>query len=526
MKNKVGRDIPDSMFKTVLKGAEVFQGVNYRDGYVYKKASPTVSGYCAYRESKVAGSLKEAIEKTGLKDGMTISFHHHFRDGDYIVNMVMDAVAQMGIKDITICPSSLTDCHDHIVPYIEDGTITGMLTSGLRGKIGEAVSAGKLKKTAWIRSHDGRVRAIECGDIHIDVAFIGAPTSDVQGNANGLGGKSNCGPLSYAEADAKYADKVVIITDCLVAYPNKPSSIKGIDVDYVVVVDEIGNPEKIASNMLRMTKDPRELKIAKYAAQVIANTEYFKDGFSYQTGGGGMSLAVSQVLSQYMISKNSRMGFAIGGVQKPLVDMLHDGLVGRIVDCQCFDAAAIQSLETDDNHSEITISEYANPLNKGCFVNQLDYVVLSALEIDMDFNVNVTTGSDGVLRGALGGHVDTAAGAKCTIIVAPLVRSRIPTVRERVTTVSTPGETVDVFVSEYGIAVNPRRGDLMETLKESGLPIYTIEQLKEEAYQLVGKPEEIEYRDEIVAIVEYRDGTIMDVVRRPAPYVLDEMVQI
>ena len=206
--------------------------------------------------------------------------------------------------------------------------------------------------------------------------------------------------------------------------------------------------------------------------------------------------------------------------------MLHDGLVGRIVDCQCFDSTAIQSLENDDNHSEITISEYANPLNKGCFVNQLDYVVLSALEIDMDFNVNVTTGSNGVLRGALGGHVDTAAGAKCTIIVAPLVRGRIPTVRERVTTVSTPGDTVDVFVCEYGIAVNPKRVDLMETLKESGLPIYTIEQLKEEAYQMSGRPEEIEYRDEIVAIVEYRDGTIMDVVRRQADYVLDEAEEI
>ena len=399
-------------------------------------------------------------------------------------------------------------------------------SSGVRGAIGKAISQGKLKGLAIMRSHGGRVRAIITGEAHIDIAFIGTPTCDDYGNCRGIGGKADCGVLSYSHVDGNHADKVVAITDCLVPFPNYPAHIPMQRVDYICVVDEIGDPAKIATGAAKPTTDQRKLLMAEYCTQVVANTPFFKDGFSYQTGGGGMSLAVSQVLSQYMISKNSRMGFAIGGVQKPLVDMLHDGLVGRIVDCQCFDAAAIQSLETDDNHSEITISEYANPLNKGCFVNQLDYVVLSALEIDMDFNVNVTTGSDGVLRGALGGHVDTAAGAKCTIIVAPLVRSRIPTVRERVTTVSTPGETVDVFVSEYGIAVNPRRGDLMETLKESGLPIYTIEQLKEEAYQLVGKPEEIEYRDEIVAIVEYRDGTIMDVVRRPAPYVLDEMVQI
>ena len=39
-------------------------------------------------------------------------------------------------------------------------------------------------------------------------------------------------------------------------------------------------------------------------------------------------------------------------------------------------------------------------------------VILSALEIDLDFNVNVITGSDGVMRGASGGHCDVAAGGQ------------------------------------------------------------------------------------------------------------------
>ena len=392
--------------------------------------------------------------------------------------------------------------------------------SGLRGGIGEAISAGKLKNVAYIRSHGGRVRAIESGDIHIDVAFIGAPTADAYGNARGKGGKSDCGVLSYAMADAKYANKVVLVTDCLVPYPNFPASIESIDVDYVVVVDEIGNPKKIANALLRFTQDPRELMIAEYAAMVVAKTPWFREGFSFQTGGGGPSLAVTRFLKPFMDEKNIKMSFAIGGITKPLVDLLRDGYINCIVDAQDFDLASVESVNTNPRHFEISTSQYANPMNKGAFVNRLDYVILGALEVDTSFNVNVITGSDGVVRGAPGGHVDTAAGSKCCIIVAPLVRSRIPTVTDRVITVTTPGESVDVVVTEYGVAVNPKRQDIMMALKDSGLPLKTIEELRDEAYGLVGKPEEIQFEDQIVALVEYRDGTIIDVVRKPKPYQL------
>ena len=127
-------------------------------------------------------SIAEVLKKCGIKDGMTISFHHHFREGDYVVNMVMEEIHKMGIKDITICASSLGKAHNPIVPMIEDGTIVGIQSSGVRGKIGEAISTGKLKGYAIMRSHGGRVRAIEEGDVHIDIAFIGAPTCDCYGN--------------------------------------------------------------------------------------------------------------------------------------------------------------------------------------------------------------------------------------------------------------------------------------------------------------------------------------------------------
>jgi citrate lyase subunit alpha/citrate CoA-transferase len=403
---------------------------------------------------------------------------------------------------------------------IEDGIVTGLQTSGIRGKIGEAVSGGKLKTPAILRSHGGRVRAIEMGELHIDVAFIGAPTSDEYGNARGKGGKSDCGVLSYAMADARYADKVVVITDTLVPFPNFPPSIEAVDVDYVVVVDQIGNPGKIASQAVRLTQDPRELMMAESCAKVMAAMPYFKDGFSFQTGAGGPSLAVNRFLEPLMVGRGIKMRWVIGGISQPTVDLLNKGLLEFIVDAQDFDSASIQSVNTHPRHFEISTSQYANPMNKSAFVNRLDFVILAALEIDTSFNVNVVTGSDGVLRGAPGGHPDAAAGAKCAIIVTPLLRGRMPTVCDRVVTVTTPGDSIDVLVTDYGIAVNPARPDLAEPLRAANIPLTTIEALRDKAYSIVGTPDDIVFDERIVAVVEARDGTLLDVVRQIKPYEL------
>jgi len=131
----------------------------------------------------------------------------------------------------------------------------------------------------------------------------------------------------------------------------------------------------------------------------------------------------------------------------------------------------------------------------------------------------VVTGSDGVLRGAPGGHPDAAAGAKCTIITTPLVRGRMPTVCENVVTVTTPGETVDVLVTDYGIAVNPARADIARALEQAGIALTTIEALKDKAYAMVGIPGQLEFYERVVAVVEARDGTLLDVVRQVKPLI-------
>lgn len=154
------------------------------------------------------------------KKAITFSFHHHLRDGDYVVNMVMAvAIEELGLGDLTIAASSLDSAHDPIADYIEQGKVTGIQTSGIRGRMGEVVSAGKLKTPAIIRSHGGRPRAIEAGEVHIDIDFIAAPTSDCIGNCRGIGGKSDCGSMGYAMTDDKYAERNMSMAYSVCAVP-------------------------------------------------------------------------------------------------------------------------------------------------------------------------------------------------------------------------------------------------------------------------------------------------------------------
>ena len=464
--------------------------------------------------SKLVSSIREAVINCGIKDGMTISFHHHFREGDYVLNQVMDEIAKLNIKDLVLFPSSLGKVHEPLIDHIKAGVVAEIHTSGLRGQLAEFISDGHLAKPIVIRSHGGRARVISNGEMKIDIAFLAVPKSDIYGNASGKGEKTQCGSLGYAMVDAEFADKVILITDDIAEFPNMPASITQEYVNYVVQVDEIGDPAGIASGATRYTKNPKELKIAEATARVITNLPYYKEGFSFQTGSGGASLAVTRYLKEAMKKDSVKAAFALGGITQPMVELLEDNQIGMLFDVQSFDLVAAESIVKNTKHFEISASQYANPEMKGCRAEQLDYVILSALEIDKSFNVNVMTGSDGVIMGASGGHCDTAASAKVTIVVAPLYRGRLATVVERVTTIITPGNTVDVFVTERGIAVNPLRQDLIDQLKDKGFNLVTMDALYEEVTQLLGKPEPIAFEERVVAKIEYRDGTIIDTIRQ------------
>lgn len=469
------------------------------------------------KESKKLVSLEEAIKQSGLKDGMTISFHHHFRGGDKVVNMVVDKLAQMGFKNLSLAASSLQDVHEPLIEHIKNGVITSISTSGLRGKLADEISRGLMENPVIFRSHGGRGSAIVNGEMHIDVAFIGASSSDSLGNACGFSrsenAKSICGSLGYAIPDAQNADKVVILTDDLVAYPNTPASISESYVDYVVEVESVGDSSKIASGAIRDTKNPRDILLAKQAAKVIINGGYFKDGFSIQTGSGGASLAAVKYIRESMIEKGIKASYALGGITAHMVKMFEEGLIEKLIDVQSFDKVAAESIKANEMHKEASANEYASKDEAGSATHYLDMVILSALEVDANFNVNVLVGSDGIIRGAIGGHQDTAEDAALSIIVCPLLRGRIPCVVDEVTTLITPGSSVDVIVTEYGIAVNPRRPEIAERLKAAGLNIVDIHDLVAKAKSIIGNPAPLPFGDKVVGVVMNRDGSVLDVIK-------------
>ncbi|MBQ6527323.1 MAG: citrate lyase subunit alpha, partial [Clostridia bacterium] len=380
MRNAVGREIPDEILK--ITGKEPFQGNNYKNGVPFRRQGPIVRPVMDNQHSKLVKDIHEALVKCHAHSGMTVSFHHHFREGDLVVNMVMEEIHKMGLKNITLAVTSLGKAHEPLVPMIEDGTITSIQASGVRGKIGEAISNGKLKGLAIMRSHGGRVRSLVTGETKVDIAFIGAPTSDEYGNLRGVGGKNNCGVLSYSHVDGDCAEYVVAITDTLVPFPNFPAHISMTKVDYVCVVDAIGIPSKIATGAAKPTTDQRKLMMAEYCTQVVVNTPYFKNGFSYQTGVGGASIASTISLTKIMEERGIKMGFGVGGLTKPMCDLLDNGLVRVLLDTQAFDIDAVTNV-LNPAHHRITAGAYANPFNKGAFVNKLDYVILASLEVDV-----------------------------------------------------------------------------------------------------------------------------------------------
>ena len=512
MINKVGRELPEYIegYGKVHPFDGAFAHLGEMSG---RAAAPVHSAHPG--EPKLLSSIEAALEKVNLHDGMTVSFHHHLRNGDKVINLVMQAIAAKGIKDIHVASSGMCACHAPLVPLIEDGTITQISVSTFgAGPVAEAISAGKMKKPCILRTHGGRPRSIETGEMHIDVAFIAAPTCDDQGNMN-ANGPNACGCLSFSHADAKHADYVVAVTDNLVPYPCTPIEISEDYVDYVVKVDSIGDPNGIATGAMQVTTNPARLAIAQRAADFIDAAGYIKDGFSIQTGVGSISLAVASKVREKMIAENIKGSFGMGGITGYFVKMNHEGLLRTLFDVQCFDLDAIKDIATNPNHLIIDASQYASPGNKGCAVNQLDVMLLGGFEIDVDFNLNVNTGSNGVIMSSSGGNADTAAGSKLSIVVSDLMKKGGRClVKDKVITVTTPGETVDALVTDKGIAINPRRQDLIDKVKDSGLPLVDIHDLYNMGQELGAVNEHPKFGDRIVGVVEYRDGTVTDVIRQ------------
>ena len=241
-----------------------------------------------------------------------------------------------------------------------------------------------------------------------------------------------------------------------------------------------------------------------------------KEGFSFQTGAGGASLAAAKYLKDVMLAEKIRGSFGLGGITGYMVDMLNEGCFESLLDVQCFDLKAVESIRSNPRHREISATHYASPGASSAVTDSLDVVILGATQIDTDFNINVHTDSDGRIMGGSGGHSDTAAGAKLAMIIAPLSRARLPIVTDRVNCISTPGSTIDVLVTQKGVAVNPKNTELHDRLREAGIKLVEINELKALAERTSGVPKKPALGDRIVANVIYRDGTVIDTIKQVA----------
>ena len=512
VKNAAGRMVP-----TMVNGqAQVpFQGVGqYKP--TGRKTAPPVRSCADYPAdgNKIVADIKTALKNAGLRDGMRVSSHHHFRNGDLVANAVFQAAAELGVKDLIWFPSACFPCHAPLIELLDSGVIHHVEGS-MNGPIGNYCSTGKMRGMGVLRSHGGRWQAIQDGDVHIDIAVLACPTADAFGNANGVTGPSACGLLGFGLADSMYADHVIAVTDNLVPFPCIPWQIQGNNIDQVVVMDCVGDPAKIVSGTTQLTKSPDRLMIAEMAAQFVRDAGIMREGFSFQGGAGGTSLAFAIYLKEMMKEAGIKARFVRGGSTKYLVEMLEEGLTDYILDGQTFDLDGVRSMRDNPHHQNTSPFTSYNWHGKGCFATFLDAVVLGATEVDVNFNANVVTHSDGKLLHGIGGWQNCLSG-RCVILPIPAVRDRIPVIVDEVTTLVGPGELIDVVVCERGIAVNPRRQDLLDVLKENGskLPIRPIEEIKAEVDKMCGgPPAKPKLQDKIVAAIKWVDGTVIDCVK-------------
>jgi citrate lyase subunit alpha/citrate CoA-transferase len=408
-------------------------------------------------------------------------------------------------------PSASFPIHAPVIELMEAGHVHH-IEGSMNGPLGDYCTQGRMRGLGVLRSHGGRWQAIQDGEVHIDIAVIAAPTADPFGNASGSLGPSACGSLGFALADSMYADRVIVVTDNLVEFPCVPWQIQGNNVDYVVEVDSIGDPVRIVSGTTQITRSPDRLLIAQYVAQFVRDAGIMRPGFSFQAGAGGIALAFVDYLRRYMRQSGVRARFVRGGSTRYLVELLKEGLTDYILDGQTFDLDAVRSIASDPRHVPTSPFTSYNYHGKGFFNSLVDVVVLGATEVDVNFNANVVTHSDGRLLHGIGGW-QNCLFAGCTVLAVPSFRDRIPVIVDRVTTLTGPSELIDVVATERGLAINPRRPDLLDALKGSSLPIRPIQDIQREVERICGgKPQKARLTERPVAVVKWVDGTVLDTV--------------
>jgi len=458
---------------------------------------------------KRLSDLDAVFDAFEIRDGAVLSFHHHYRNGDNLINAVIGRAHERGLRGLTLAASSLFPVHAPLVSMVEDGTIRHILTGYVRGPVADCIARGAVQGTVLLQSHGGRARAITARQITIDAAFIAASLARPDGSATGRGGHLACGPLGYPAVDAAFARRSAVIaselTDAALPHVDIPDH----HVDAVVEWPNIGSTDGIQSGTTRPAQTEAARQIGALVTETIRAAGFLKNGMSLQSGAGGYSLAAVGHIGQAMAKRGITGSFLSGGITGIHTALLSNGRFERIRDVQCFDLDAVRSSINEPRHEMMTAEEYASPLHPGAAVEVLDVMLLGAVEVDAHFNVNTVVGANGSILGGPGGHPDTAAGAKLRIVTTNLTGGGFAKLVPDVRCVSTPGHDVDVIVTPEAIVVHQARNELRQRLTDAGLPVRSFEELAAQS-AAAATADPLPPAETPRALIEARDGRIAD----------------
>jgi len=179
---------------TNAAGRRVPTGVNGREAVPYagvggyapsgNKHAPPIRSARDYPPGgdKRVPDLETALRECGLADGMTISTHHHLRDGDEVALAALRAAARLGAKDLMWFPSASFPCHAPVIDLMESGAVHH-IEGSMNGPLGDYCSQGRMRGLGVLRSHGGRWQAVQDGEVKIDIAVIAAPSADAARSA-------------------------------------------------------------------------------------------------------------------------------------------------------------------------------------------------------------------------------------------------------------------------------------------------------------------------------------------------------
>lgn len=150
MINSLNRFVPDSLIP--------YQGIK-------KGERKLINEVISKNKEKLVNSISEVFDIIPIQSGMTISFHHHLRNGDDVLNMVLAEIKKRDLKNMVLAPSAIFPVHAPMVELIKNQNITKIYTNYINGPVSDIVTQGFFKRTpcygySWWKTKSNRIRRV------------------------------------------------------------------------------------------------------------------------------------------------------------------------------------------------------------------------------------------------------------------------------------------------------------------------------------------------------------------------------